>query len=483
MKKINPAIFIALGSVVLGTFFFTFKIISQAPAFPGPSTSPYSSFGFIKASTYDAAIGVQSPRSTTTLLITGSDSTSNNFSLKVENLNLDRVIKIRNNQVVTTGKDIIPSDPGAASMTHGFANPSYFLQAETIYSPAANINKPGFDLSQPQNSLFVDNWYVNTALQGFPGGTSEIRNFNSIQANQIFPDLTPASNVIGYSGSAPSSPGVFGVQTGIQNYAFPAKLGVGTTTVLSSGLPEALTVQGGAYLTGYLGIGKVPTVALDIAGLSTSTGRINFRSGLAETTYGEIYGDANGVTISSRNATANYGLHFNLESEQMRITTTGVGIGVFPPTSKLDVAGTIKSTGLDTTGNTKATAFQLTTNPINGYILTSDALGNGTWQSAADLLPSGSQHQTLRHSGFGWVASSFLINTDTGIGINTTPIAGTYLEVGSGGYLQFDKFFNGAPLAADCDNNLERGRLTLDYVNLRFYVCTGATGWKFFKLQ
>ncbi len=48
-----------------------------------------------------------------------------------------------------------------------------------------------------------------------------------------------------------------------------------------------------------------------------------------------------------------------------------VGIGVLQPTQKLDVAGTVKSTGL-----------QLTTSPTAGYVLTCNATGVGSWQPA-----------------------------------------------------------------------------------------------------
>jgi hypothetical protein len=49
-----------------------------------------------------------------------------------------------------------------------------------------------------------------------------------------------------------------------------------------------------------------------------------------------------------------------------------VGIGNASPVQKLDVAGTIQSTG-----------FKLTTAPTAGYVLTADAAGVGTWQPAA----------------------------------------------------------------------------------------------------
>jgi hypothetical protein len=52
----------------------------------------------------------------------------------------------------------------------------------------------------------------------------------------------------------------------------------------------------------------------------------------------------------------------------------GVGIGTNSPAEQLDVNGTARMTG-----------FQMTDSPAVGYVLTSDANGYGTWQSAAAL--------------------------------------------------------------------------------------------------
>ena len=49
-----------------------------------------------------------------------------------------------------------------------------------------------------------------------------------------------------------------------------------------------------------------------------------------------------------------------------------VGIGVSPPTAELDVAGTVQASG-----------FRLSTAPQDGYVLTSNATGDGSWQPAA----------------------------------------------------------------------------------------------------
>ena len=52
-----------------------------------------------------------------------------------------------------------------------------------------------------------------------------------------------------------------------------------------------------------------------------------------------------------------------------------VGIGTTTPTEKLEVSG-----------KTKTTTFQMTTTPTAGYVLTSDASGNGAWTAAAGGL-------------------------------------------------------------------------------------------------
>lgn len=57
-------------------------------------------------------------------------------------------------------------------------------------------------------------------------------------------------------------------------------------------------------------------------------------------------------------------------TERIRITNTGnVGIGVDNPSERLEV-----------TGKTKTTSIQVTSGATNGYVLTSDASGNGTWE-------------------------------------------------------------------------------------------------------
>ncbi len=87
-----------------------------------------------------------------------------------------------------------------------------------------------------------------------------------------------------------------------------------------------------------------------------------------------------------------------------------LGIGTNAPVEKLEVVGTIKMTG-----------FQLTTGAGEGRVLVSDNLGIGSWQSLPPgTMPPGSFGQTMRHDGSNWIATSFLYNSGTRIGIGTT---------------------------------------------------------------
>jgi hypothetical protein len=67
--------------------------------------------------------------------------------------------------------------------------------------------------------------------------------------------------------------------------------------------------------------------------------------------------------------------------------------------------------------------------------------------------------------------------------VASTAQAGSILYVGTTGYFQMAQSVAGAPPAADCDVDGERGRMTFDRTNDRLYVCTGAGGWKYANLN
>lgn len=83
----------------------------------------------------------------------------------------------------------------------------------------------------------------------------------------------------------------------------------------------------------------------------------------------------------------------------------GVGINTNAPSSALDVNGTVTAAGL-----------RLTTSPTSGYVLMSDAAGNGSWQPVAGS------------------AGGTVTQVDTGAGLTGGPITGTgTVSVASGG--------------------------------------------------
>lgn len=54
------------------------------------------------------------------------------------------------------------------------------------------------------------------------------------------------------------------------------------------------------------------------------------------------------------------------------------------------------------------------------------------------------------------------------------------LHISDGYYAQFEDNNAGPPPSADCNNNNERGRLSIDTTNNRLYICNGATrGWDY----
>jgi hypothetical protein len=83
---------------------------------------------------------------------------------------------------------------------------------------------------------------------------------------------------------------------------------------------------------------------------------------------------------------------------KMTITNTASGSGaklwdlIVGTTSmfSVDKAGTATAVNLTASTKTTTPALQVTTSPTNGYVLTSDASGNATWQAAgAGTIPSG----------------------------------------------------------------------------------------------
>ncbi len=94
----------------------------------------------------------------------------------------------------------------------------------------------------------------------------------------------------------------------------------------------------------------------------------------------------------------------------MRLTPDGkLGLGT-SPAQKLDVAGTVQMTG-----------FKMPSGAANGYVLTSDANGVGTWQAAANsgIGGSGSSNYLAKFATATTIANSVIYESNSNIGIGT----------------------------------------------------------------
>ena len=95
-------------------------------------------------------------------------------------------------------------------------------------------------------------------------------------------------------------------------------------------------------------------------------------------------------------------------------SSSNVGLGVYDPLERLDVAGAIRLGGASgaNPGTMRWTGFD-----FEGY-------DGSSWKSftstGSGTVPGGAAGQTLRHDGASWVASSNIYNDGTNVGIGTT---------------------------------------------------------------
>jgi len=94
-----------------------------------------------------------------------------------------------------------------------------------------------------------------------------------------------------------------------------------------------------------------------------------------------------------------------------------------------DIGGTtemsLAATGLTVTNLLTCATFKLTTSPTNGYVLTSDASGNGTWQAASGGSPAGSDTQVQYNNGGAFGGASALTYNDTTGNVTIAPTTNT----------------------------------------------------------
>ncbi|MBK8144694.1 MAG: hypothetical protein IPK62_06655 [Bacteroidetes bacterium] len=231
-------------------------------------------------------------------------------------------------------------------------------------------------------------------------------------------------NISNYATFTKYGSGFAGGATGIASqYPFANMFGFGNnggpTLLSNSGNVGIGVIIGGATqlkfnannTTGYLGLGGN---ALPAAKVHFNTGTTNDTIKFTNSTTGHLATDGleirtvgNTANIINReNSTLNLG---TFDSSRVTVLGNGnVGIGVVAPTTKLDVNGTLRIRG---------------GSPQAGYILTSDALGNASWQvpgGSPGIFPGTAKGNTPYWNDTIWVNNSnTLYNNGSKIGIGT----------------------------------------------------------------
>jgi len=143
-------------------------------------------------------------------------------------------------------------------------------------------------------------------------------------------------------------------------------------------------------------------------------------------------------------------------------TSGNVGIGSVSAGQLLDVQGTVRMVG-----------FAMTTSPVSGYVLTSDANGNGSWLA--------------NPAGGGWTASGSNVYTTTGsnnVGIGTSTPQGGFVvnngNVGIGTWAPADLFqvakYSSGSSGFEVDSNGNVGIGTTITSNASISVMNGNVG-------
>ncbi len=253
------------------------------------------------------------------------------------------------------------------------------------------------------------------------------------------------------------------------------------TATGGGGIVERMRLTSG----GNLGIGT----ALPGADLSVYGGAVQNYSEI------EIGGDAVGKTHAFLGTSADTNGYFSIQSIKAEGSLWGdislnrsggnVGIGTAAPATKLHVAGgsvrfDTGAYGLEFNGAANNGIKTLaSSNNLDMY-----ALGNLKFYNDTDNTNIGTEG-TFFYGGAaaGTTPTPLMVLLNGGnVGIGTTSPQST-LHVPDGKYAQFEDNNAGAPPAGDCDNNAERGRMSIDTTNNLLYVCNGATrGWDYLTL-
>ncbi len=242
-------------------------------------------------------------------------------------------------------------------------------------------------------------------------GTSNLTNAGSVN---LASGMSIYGSVSGLVSAGNISPGVFNslqLDSGVP-YGFPHSVfitsGLGITTTTASNLPQALSVYGGGYFSGNVGIGTAnPTQQLQLTSnmlLPMAAGNVNGNLFFGGDTSVGVNGmrlfssdSSGGGFIDVKASAATNGLIFRVDTsagaaERMRITAGGnVGIGTTGPASLFSV-GASSQFQVDNNGNiAKINSITYSWPAAQGgasTVLTNNGAGTLSWSAAGGSVTS-----------------------------------------------------------------------------------------------
>ena len=272
------------------------------------------------------------------------------------------------------------------------------------------------NVSLGHNSLFSNTTGSGSTAIGYFSLYSNTTASNNVAIgnNALRQNLTGIQNTaIGYFSlynNTNSNNTSLGFSTLQQNTSGPQNTGVGSSTLQNNINGGSNTAVG--YLASQLNTSASNNVSIGVsAGRNTTTGGNNTSIG-ANALLTNTLGTSNtalgiNADVTSNNLTNATAIGANAKVATSNSLVLGsnanVGVGTTSPTERLDVSG-----------KTKTINFQMTSGATNGYVLTSDASGNGKW-----LAPSGGGAAANLY----WVSGStgnYSIKADNNSGLDAT---------------------------------------------------------------